>query len=63
MMMKIKKIFENDLKIFKSKQLNDVYDLIIKIESINAIFDEGWNIIEIDYGKECNEKYHKKVVL
>ena len=51
--------FENDMKNFKSKQLNDVYDLIIKIESINAIFDEGWNIIETDYGKECNEKYHK----
>ena len=47
------------MKNFKSKQLNDVYDLIIKIESINAIFDKGWNIIETDYGKECNEKYHK----
>ena len=49
---------KNDLENYKSKQLNDVYDLIIKIESIKALFDGGWNIIETDYGKERNEKYH-----
>ena len=46
-------------KNFKSKQLNDVYDLIIKIESIKALFDGGWKIIGTDYGKKCNEKYQK----
>jgi hypothetical protein len=47
------------MKNFKSKQLNDVYDLIIKIESIKALFDGGWKIIGTDYGKKCNEKYQK----
>ena len=54
-----KKNFENDMKNFKSKPLNNVYDLIIKIESIKALKDVGWNIIESDYGRKCNEKYNK----
>ena len=44
---------------FKSNQLNGVYDLIIKIESIKASFDGGWKIIETGYGQECNKKYQK----
>ena len=55
--------FKNDMKNFKSNfksnQLNGVYDLIIKIESIKALFDGGWKIIETDYGHECNKKYQK----
>ena len=51
--------FKNDMKNFKSKQLNGAYDLIIKIESIKALFDGGWKIIETNYGQECNKKYQK----
>ena len=51
--------FKNDMKNFKSKQLNGVYDLIIKIESIKALFDGGWKIIETDYGQKCDKKYQK----
>ena len=55
-----KKDFQIDFKNYESMDNNDplkVYDLIVQIESIKSLFEEGWKIKATNYGKKNFDKY------